>query len=255
MPDNDPPFDTHATYQMADGEAEPDNSGHYSYRQGGINGAATQFVYSASTKSLGGVAGTWIAADGNSQSLYLDPIWDMTNPSVPVWSGTYNLTINGDQLANKNDNIALAATQPSAGGTGLAVTLNGEQFHFDPNTIKNITINGMTGTSTLTLDFTDGDFLSQLTNNGGSLSFDGGTGPGGTLVLKGGSFTNEVDSPTGPHAGTITLDGNTVTYSDLAPIIDTAPVTNFSISDPRPPAILLTSSTIPAVHRTALQLI
>src|SRR5262249_49192307 len=65
----------------------------------------------------------------------------------------------------------------------------------------------------------------------GGISFDGGTGTN-KLFLQGalpsGPFTNEVETPSGANAGTINLDGLTITYQNVALIGDTVPVTNFS---------------------------
>jgi hypothetical protein len=63
------------------------------------------------------------------------------------------------------------------------------------------------------------------------ISFDGGS-PGGTLILKGGNFTNEEDFANDPHSGTLYLDSSPIVYTNLAPIIDTATATNLTIVDP-----------------------
>src|SRR5208282_2271805 len=174
----------------------------------------------------------FVVEDGNSELFTLTPNWtiDPTHANNDVFDGTYDLTINGDQLANKNDTITIS--EDSAGG--IQVNLDGQIANFDPGTsttigtaIRSISVNGMTGSNTLTLDFSNGNFLSVMNPNGntlanGLISFNGGSGTSGTLILKGGTFTNEVDTPSGPHAGTLTLDGNAISYSNLAPIIDTA---------------------------------
>ena len=38
-----------------------------------------------------------------------------------------------------------------------------------------------------------------------------------------------MDTPTGPHSGTLTLDGSPIQYANLKPIIDTVPATDFTI--------------------------
>jgi hypothetical protein len=86
-------------------------------------------------------------------------------------------------------------------------------------------------TNTLAVDFGNGNPIPV-----GGLDFNGGTGTStgeGTLVLKNGSFTNEVDTPTSANAGSITLGATTIDYSNLAPIIDTLAVTNFTINAPK----------------------
>ena len=65
------------------------------------------------------------------------------------------------------------------------------------------------------------------------ISFDGGS-PGGTLVLEGGNFTNEVDFANDAHSGTLNLDGSPLTYTHLATILDVATATNLTVVDPQP---------------------
>ena len=205
----------------------------YIYRLGGVNGVEVQAAYSAANQAF-------VVEDGNSELFTLAPNWtiDSTNANNDKFDGTFDLTINGDQLPNKDDNITIS--EDSAGG--IQVNLDGQIANFDPGTattigtaIRSISVNGLTGNNTLTLDFSNGNFLSVMNPNGNTLAnglidYNGGTGPTGLLVLKGGSFTNEVDTATGLHSGVITLDGKTVTYSNLSPIIDTATATNFFIN-------------------------
>jgi hypothetical protein len=241
LPTADPAFGA-GPYQVADGEPEPGGQSHYGYRlftssavsDAGNGGVMVQPVWSNNTNDINGLAGAWAVNDGNSQVVFLNPIWQNVNSASPTFSNGnawYNLVINGDQLG-ANDSITLAGVNASDGingaGTGILLTFNGQKFYFDPNTINNISVNGLTGSNTLTLDFTNGNFISP-----GGLTFNGGTGPQGTLVLKGGSFTNEVDTATGPHAGTYSLDGSIITYSNLAPIVDTASATKLTIKDPK----------------------
>ena len=207
----------------------------YIYRLGGVNGVEVQAAYSAANQAF-------VVEDGNSELFTLAPNWtiDSTNANNDKFDGTFDLTINGDQLANKDDNITIS--EDSAGG--IQVNLDGQIANFDPGTattigtaIRSISVNGLTGNNTLTLDFSNGNFLSVMNPNSNTLAnglidYNGGTGPTGLLVLKGGSFTNEVDTATGPHSGSITLDGKTITYSNLSPIIDTATATNLTINGP-----------------------
>jgi PKD domain len=83
-------------------------------------------------------------------------------------------------------------------------------------------------TNTLTLNFLSYPTGIPVTFDGGSL--DGGSG---TLILNGGSFTNETDTSTGPHSGTLTLDDTAITYTNLAPIIDTTTAATLTIDDPQ----------------------
>lgn len=114
------------------------------------------------------------------------------------------------ELLNTNQNDAVVASAPAAVTTEIDILGAG-------NT-----------TNTLTLDFSNYPTGIPVSFDGGSL--DGGSG---TLVLKGGSFTNETDTSTGPHSGTLTLDGTPITYTNLAPIIDTTTATTLAINDPQ----------------------
>jgi hypothetical protein len=115
-------------------------------------------------------------------------------------------------------------------GTNIDVFDNGVLVTAHPvSTTSQIDINGSdaSGTIHLTVDYSGGQFTIPV-------NYNGGTGGGShTMTIQGGSFTNEVDSPTGPHSGTITLDGETITYSKLQPITDTSSATNFTIHDPQ----------------------
>jgi hypothetical protein len=92
-------------------------------------------------------------------------------------------------------------------------------------------IGAQSGLNTLTLNF--GSLNSQVpaAPTGIPISFDGGL-PGGTLVLGGGNFANEVDFANDAHSGKLYLDGTPIIYTGLAPIIDTATATNLTIADP-----------------------
>ncbi len=81
------------------------------------------------------------------------------------------------------------------------------------------------GDDQLTLDFSKGNFIPA-----GGLTFDGGPGGPSTLILENGSFTDEVITPSGPNSGTISLDGSTISYSDVSAIIDTDTVTNLTVN-------------------------
>ena len=128
------------------------------------------------------------------------------------------------EILDANNNYAVVASAPVAVTSGIDILGAG-------NT-----------TNTLTLDFgpfSPGDPFYQPNLSyptGIPVSFDGGSlgGGSGTLVLEGGSFTNETDVATGPHSGTVTLDGTSITYTDLAPIIDTTTATTLTIDDPQP---------------------
>jgi hypothetical protein len=136
--------------------------------------------------------------------------------AAPEGQGPNNIALiqNGSTIEVLN-NSTIVAEAPRAETTSIDII--GAQHEFN----------------TLTLDFGPVDNSDHLAAAPTAIpiSFDGGT-PGGTLILEGGSFTNEVDFASDPHSGTLYLDGAPITYTDLAPIIDTATATNFTIFDP-----------------------
>ncbi|HEV3301009.1 MAG TPA: hypothetical protein VG055_15270, partial [Planctomycetaceae bacterium] len=173
--------------QISDGEPEPNNQDHYSYLLGGDPLKEVQPFWSAQT-------GAYIVPDGNQETFDLNPIWGVevipNPPNPPTTNATftnfYDLTINGDQLAGKDDNIVISSD--SAGG--LEVNLNGQIAYFDPSTkntagtpLSSITVNGLTGNNTLTVDFRNGDPIP-----GGGMTFNGGSGTNTIRTLGDGAF-------------------------------------------------------------------
>jgi hypothetical protein len=215
-----PPSDPSNWGQIADFEPE-DAAGaiqYYTYHLGGRSGPAVQAVWSYTNKAF-------VVTDGTSQLFQLTPDWSGVGTSTPTFANTYDLTINGDQLANTvNDSITLSGD--SAGD--VSVNLNRETAYFEHSTstyegttLRAITVKGLTGSNTLTLDFSGGNWLANLS---GGITFDGGSG--GSLWLQGtptaGPFGNETDTPTGPTAGTIRFDSNPlITYKNVGLIVDT----------------------------------
>ncbi|MDB5357607.1 MAG: hypothetical protein JWN24_4060 [Phycisphaerales bacterium] len=177
--------------QIGDGEAEPGGQAHYTYHIGGPGSLAiVQPFYSNAFSAF-------IAPDGNSERFDLAPIWNLAAGNNDTFTNTYNLTINGDQLANKDDNITIS--RDSAGGT--QVSLNGQLAWFDPGTsnfqgtvIKSITVKGLTGNDTVTLDYSSGN---PIPTNG--ITIDGGTG-NNTLVALGQANNWQI---TGANSGTL----------------------------------------------------
>lgn len=82
----------------------------------------------------------------------------------------------------------------------------------------------------LYIDFSNGNPIPAQ-----GLAYAGGGGSNATLYLLGtlpsGSFASEIHSPTSASSGTINLDGSTITYSGLSPIVDTVPSINLTIDD------------------------
>ena len=139
--------------QIGDGEQELGGQGHYGYL---LNGVKVQSLWSASTPDKNGNPWAFIVTDGNSESVYLDPIWtnqvipnpstgSPTNPPItgPVFTGNYNLTIEGHA-------IGMIATD------GLTtVTVDNEIFAFanfiDGGQIQNITLDPQGANATVSI--------------------------------------------------------------------------------------------------------
>ena len=82
--------------------------------------------------------------------------------------------------------------------------------------ISRIVVDTLGGDDTLTIDFSNGNPIPA-----GGLVFDGGVDGNDSLNLAGGSFTDAAYSFTNANDGSIELDGSTITYTGLEPIIST----------------------------------
>ncbi|HEV8067517.1 MAG TPA: PKD domain-containing protein [Planctomycetaceae bacterium] len=126
------------------------------------------------------------------------------------------------EILDATHNYAVVAAAPLAVTTGIDIVGAG-------NTTNNLTLNfGPFSPS-------DPFYQPNLSYPTGiPVTFDGGSlgGGSGTLILEGGSFNSETDASTGPHSGTVTLDGTPITYTNLAPIIDTTTAATLTINDP-----------------------
>jgi hypothetical protein len=132
------------------------------------------------------------------------------------------LTVNGDQLANPNDTIAIDRTAAS----GVMVNLNGESVQFDPNAIRGVVVAGGAGTDTtnvektiaaapVTLDLgNDNDTVNvspaarNLGNIQGSLTVNGGPGAD-TLTIHDDAANDNIS---------YTLNGSTLARNGAASI-------------------------------------
>jgi hypothetical protein len=142
--------------QIGDGEQELGGQAHYGYR---LNGVKVQSLLSANTPDVNGNAGAFVVPDGNSESIYLDPIWATgtipgSNPAVtgPYFTGSYNLTIKGDHQSSTaaNDTITINAADAQ-----VKVTLDGQNFVLsqftDGGQIQTITVEAGGGTNTVNI--------------------------------------------------------------------------------------------------------
>lgn len=123
--------------QIGDYEPEPDGQPHYSYR---LDGNIVQPYWSAKDQA-------YIVPDGNTQKLYLDPIW-----SGSIFTAKYNLNIQGDQLGrDSTDSILVSQDSIPGKSPSFYVYLNGEYFAFDANSLKTVNINTGGGTNYVTI--------------------------------------------------------------------------------------------------------
>jgi uncharacterized repeat protein (TIGR01451 family) len=145
----------------------------------------------------------------------------------------YDITVNASADPNGNGPNngtpdTFAVRRSGTNNVDLTITVNGTDVLTVPYaSVHSVTINGSNDNDTLTINGANGNPVPT-----GGLSFDGSGGTN-SLLLEGGSFTNEVITPTGPHAGTISLDGNVITFANLTkPITDTSTAANLSFNDP-----------------------
>jgi hypothetical protein len=200
----------------------------------GYNGYAAGPGYDMVT-GLGSPIANQLIPDLDNEVLYLDnPVLDMTN-SEPQVSGPLVYEAPEGQGPN---NIDIFRFGPTVGiednGQIVATKLLADTTAFD-------IIGASNTTNTLNIDFdpkvTGAGIIPDLAYPAGiPVTFDGGSlgGGSGTLILTDGTFTTEIDSASGPHSGTITLDSTAIAYTNLAPIIDTTTAVNIIIQDPMP---------------------
>jgi hypothetical protein len=127
---------------------EPDGA-RYTYRLG--NGALVQASWSQQAQQF-------VVTDGTSQTFEMTPRYGtkvVNGVSVPDQTrffGNFDLTVNGDQLANKNDTFSIDTIASGTQAGGVQVTLNGEVVTFDPGQLHSITVNGGAGNDTVNIN-------------------------------------------------------------------------------------------------------
>ena len=183
LPNNNP-----ANYvQIADGEPEPVGQPHYFAPLGD---AFVQPFWSAAFQAF-------IVPDGNPELFNLTPRWNGN-----TFTGQFDLTINGDQLLDKNDIIAI-----DVGPDGnLQFNLNGQVSEFAPSELKSVTVNGLTGSNALSIDLTN-DLSGQL--EGCGITFNGGAGSANSVAVIGDTNFTASD------AGISTTAGQLVTFNNV----------------------------------------
>ncbi len=185
---------TEASDEIAD--FEPDG-GKYTYRLG--NGTLVQAYWSQKDQAF-------VVPDGTTQTFTLTPHWliypgTRFTPPRTVFTYTFDLTVNGDQFAGKDDRFTVEtiASGPQAGG--VRVTLNGEAVALEPNQLRNLVLNTGAGNDavdveslpagvTLTVNLgaghdsvTLGQVAGQLDGLAGAVNINGG-GADSTLTVN-----------------------------------------------------------------------
>jgi hypothetical protein len=142
-----------------------------------------------------------------------ESIYGPTTPS----DDTFALVQSGTNLMVS---VNIGTPVPGTGPVGPLVST------FPLSGVKSITIQGMDGNDTATLDFSGGNFIPS-----GGITYDGGsTTEDNALVFKRGNFTNEVLNATGAGAGKITLDGTgQIRFTNLQQVDDTTTATNYTL--------------------------
>jgi hypothetical protein len=193
--------------QIGDNEPEPGGQPHYDYRIGGQFGTIVQPYWSNAN-------GAFIVTDGNSQTIIATAIWSVNN-NIGNFSGTYNLTIPCDGTLTINEN-----------GSGLFITLNGQNFYFNPGEVRSITVNEGSGNDTVNIEGTvSGD---PVTINEGSGTDTVNISPAaefldriqGNVFVNGGSGhdTLNVYDHNDVFSDTWTLTGSSMTRTGSATI-------------------------------------
>jgi hypothetical protein len=114
---------------------------------------------------------------------------------------------------------------------------DGTGFTIDMVNVQQLNVEGQGGIDTLTVDFVNGSPFTNLTGiiGGPGINYDGGTEAGRlVLVRSGGTYTatNENYLASGAGAGTIEFDLGDIAFTNLTPVDDTVPATNFTFNAP-----------------------
>ncbi|MEL6898865.1 MAG: hypothetical protein AAFP90_22425, partial [Planctomycetota bacterium] len=179
---------------------------------------------------LGGTtaAGTIVDPVDGDFTADNDPLMDITIDLVT--SGNDFITADVDDTVDGGGGSDSIAIGGDAGddtfrvfrdGTDLVIEANGREVSRLPFASANaLAIHGNGGNDTLTADFTGGAIVPS-----GGFTFNGGQSagaPGDSLNILG-SFTNQILNYTPPgvdgNNGNVVLDGETITYTGLEPIL------------------------------------
>ncbi len=127
----------------------------------------------------------WLVTDGTAQTINLSAVWDLSDPQKPVFSGKYDLTINGDQWLDINDKLTITTSTSGA----VTIDLNNEFYNFDAGYLNSISLNLMAGQNSvsiptalpMTLNFN----MNAASPFGGTIDFKGATSQQGNWDITG----------------------------------------------------------------------
>jgi hypothetical protein len=140
-----------------------------------LNGVTVQPVWSRADQA-------WVVDDGAEQVWNLHPNW-----SGDSFNGNFDLTINGDQNADKDDFIVITTLPKNA----FIVYMDGEEVQFDGNGyINKFTVNTGAGNNTVVVNGAPVNVQTTI------------DGAGGTLTVQGSNDTN-LWVITGANSGTL----------------------------------------------------
>ena len=191
--------------------------GHFaSYDEGAVY--STNFLGSGLTARI-----TYHGGDGNDVAVVVEGAANIVAPTTDSIADTTTIVINGGNLEIKRGGTILDS-RPNAGVTSIVLNGSGDDDNF-------------------VLDFANGNPLPAggifVNGNGQSA-----TGPGDALELKQGSVSLVTHVMTNANDGSISVDGSSITYTGLEPIIDNLSATDrvftFSGNDDN---IMLTTGT------------
>jgi hypothetical protein len=165
------------------------------------------------------VQGNFIGTDNSGA-----PVLGNADDGVLLWQGASGNTVGGSG----------AAANLIAGNSASAVEINQTQALASGNQVQGLSRSTDTldyvapsGGVTTSIDFSAGAIIGPGVNNTfaglSALTLDAN---GGVADLRGGSFANEVATPSAAAAGSVVFDGSfTVNYQNATQLQDTAPLT------------------------------
>jgi hypothetical protein len=259
----------HNGSQIGDGEQEPGSQSHYGYRLNGVDAdnnvksVEVQSFWSEQTPDSSGNAGAFIVPDGNWESIYLQPIWNLKGTinlknyrgpdqtiTAPTFTGDYNLVIKGDQASPNEYNTITV----NANDTQVQVNLDGTGFVLDrmedqTGHIQNIVVEPGSGTSTIniqslaadqTVSIQSGDYTSAggnandtvIIGNNGDLSGMLGTVYVSNSSVAGSTTLNINDSQDSVRTPRrVTMEPSTVSFFGLGTVnFDPSKMTAVTVS-------------------------